>query len=81
MRKKSATSAKHWAAGGARTITAAMDTIRIHTTMTVLATIDDRMATMAIRVTGADIEVGMEVGIAVGKMTTTEVSPSLIYNL
>jgi hypothetical protein len=43
--------------------------------MTVLATIDDRMATMAIRVTG----VGIEVGIAVGKMTTTEVSPSLIY--
>ena len=76
MRKKSATSAKHWAAGGARTITAAMDTIRIHTIMTVLATIDDRMATMAIRVTGVDIEVGIEVGIAVGKMTTTEVSAS-----
>jgi hypothetical protein len=49
--------------------------------MTVLATIDDRMATMAIRVTGVDIEVGIEVGIAVGKMTTTEVSPSLIYYL
>ena len=73
MRKKSATSAKHWAAGGARTITAAMDTIRIHTTtMTGLATIDDRMAIMAVRVTG----MGIEVGIAVGKMTTTEVSSS-----
>ena len=50
-----------------------MDTIRIHTTtMTGLATIDDRMAIMAVRVTG----VGIEVGIAVGKMTTTEVSSS-----
>jgi hypothetical protein len=45
--------------------------------MTGLATIDDRMATMAVRVTG----VGIEVGIAVGKMTTTEVSSSLIYYL
>jgi hypothetical protein len=45
--------------------------------MTVLATIDDRMASMAIRVTGVDIEVG----IAIGKMTTTEVLPSLIYYL
>jgi hypothetical protein len=48
--------------------------------MTVLATIDDRMATMATRI-GVGIEVDIGIGIAVGKMTTIEVSPSLIYYL
>ena len=56
------------AAGGARTITAPMDTIRIvDTTMTGLAIIDDRMATMAVRVTGGVIGVGIAIG-----TTTTE---------
>jgi hypothetical protein len=50
------------AAGGARTITATMDTIRIDTTMTGLAIIEDRMATMAVRVTGGVIGVGIAVG-------------------
>ena len=61
------------AAGGALTMTAAaIEYCRIHTTMTGHATIDDRMTTTGIRVTGA----GIEEGIAVGTTTTTEVRPS-----
>jgi hypothetical protein len=71
-RKKSVTSAMHGAAaGGALTTTAAIEYYRIHTTtMTGLATIDHR-TTMAVLITGADIEVGIT-----GGTTTTEVSSS-----
>jgi hypothetical protein len=59
------------AAGGDLTIAAAIEYYRIHTTMmTGLATIDHR-TTMAVLVTGGDIEVGIT-----GGTTTTEVSPS-----